>query len=562
MTLSKVTPGQQSPNTVEKKEVKINQEPNRQENASPSKTTFDLNDYWNQGYREDTEEQNEEVAKKIRHDILSRYDIEDDDSNKEEKLVRIYLDILDDEKNKDLKNNLGEDAYYKGDDEDFIDDVEKMMAHMTHDGSKDGDKVCLSEVDFSDIEYNDESKSGMMETKTVNNGFEYTIYDENGHVEKFISKTVDSNELTTISTYSDADRTDLISEEEVFEFSKSDDELKYKFAGGNQNTVDFKDNGDSIAVEITKGDMRENLTLEKNADGTYSFDGKQFFTIEEAAIAMNNREIKGNEELDGILGPTQQGKTGNCGFLTSFTSLNSTDYGREINENSISFDSEGNIIVDFAGIGRQYKITRKELENAKIFSTGDPDLRAFELAWEKMLIEIKDGILVNGNSHAFNETARRIEEKILKGYNATAATYSASVYEVLTGKKAYSGFLADSGMLEMLDDLENNGNIAITVGNVPDEIREGKKAVTSESATTFKTYKDAFGNDIKIYDMHSYAVKESDTKPDGTRIITIINPHDTSQEIVLDEETYLKAFNQTDNVIFSKELLEPAYVLA
>ena len=521
MALTKVTSAQQAPNKVEKKEVKINQESNRQENASPSKSTFDLNDYWNQGYKEDTEEQNEEVAKKIRHDILSRYDIEDDDSNKEDKLVRIYLDILDDEKNKALKDNLGDDANYKGDDEDFIDDVEKMMAHMTHDNSSVGDKVRLSEVDFSDIEYNDEPKSGMMETKTVNNGFEYTIYDENGHVEKFISKTVDDNGLTTISTYSDADKTDLISKEEVFEFLKSDDEVKYKFAGGNQNTVDFKDNGDSIAVEITKGEARENLTLEKNADGTYSFDGKQFFTIEEAAIAMNAREIKGSEELDGILSATSQGKKmGDCALLSALNSLNATEFGRQALKDAITFDSEGNATVNFKGLNEKYTITKADFKNASKYSTGDLESRIFEIAWGKHL--------TNNN---------------LKGnYQAINGTYSSSVYKALTGIDNYPlGAYSDDEMLKSLDNLEKYGNMAITAGNIVQTPKGSESAVSG-------SYKNIYGEDIKLYNNHSYAVKESDTLPNGKRVITIIDPYDSSKEIVIDQHTYLQAFTQTDDV--------------
>ena len=556
-----VNNGKQS-SATQTKSVKIAANPNVQSEVSPSKSVFNLNDYYKKGYK--TDEQNEDAAKEIRKDILTNYNVSDDDSDKKEKLARIYLDIVEDDANHILSENVkSKGIVYNGNnDEEFIEAVEMSMAHMTHDGTGKGDKIALSEVDFSDIEYNDDPEIGSMTTKTLPNGLEYVIYDSNNNIIKTISQTTDENGLTTIATYSDADKTNLISSERAYEFPKTDDEVKFKFADGNQNTVNFKDNGDDISVEVTKGVLREESTIQKNDDGTYSFDGKQYFTIEEIATDLNKKELRATSEFDGIISASEQGTVKDCALISAINSLCTTEIGREAIKNAVSIDEDGNMTVNFAGIDRKYTITREEFNKKNSFSSGDPEVRAIELAWEKMLNEVKDGVLQRESRQPYHEGQNILQEKLKCGYNIVAGTFANSVYELLTKKYPYlSDYYCTDDLMEQLDKLETQSNRAITVGNVPEEHKDNR-LLTGITKCSKSEYTDAYGNQVDIYNLHAYAVKESDTKADGTRIITIINPYDSSKEVVLDEATFLKAFNQAYDVDLSTEKEIPAYTVA
>ena len=167
-------------------QIEIAQNSNPQTEVNPSKSVFDLDIYRKNGCTDD--DKNKEGAKAIRKDIMDFYGIDSNDTNLEEKLTRIYLDIMEDNKNDILsKNCKDENITYDGDnEEEFNENVELMMAHMSHDGTSKGDDVHLSEVDFSDIEYSSETKTGSIEEKPVENGAEYIVYDSEGNVVKCI----------------------------------------------------------------------------------------------------------------------------------------------------------------------------------------------------------------------------------------------------------------------------------------------------------------------------------------------------------------------------------------
>lgn len=548
--------------TSETKQAKIENKSHEQGEVKPTSDNINLDKYYQDGYTKDTQEQNEKLSKVIRDDVLARYNIDSDDSRKEEKLAKVYLDILDDVKNEALKENLQEKANYDGNNEEFIKNVELMMAHMVHDKSSKGDIINLSEVDFSDIKYNNGTQSGTIETRVTENGIDYTIYGEDNKVLKQVSKTFDSNGMATISTYSDGNKENLISSERVYEFPKTDDEVKFKFAEGNQNTVNFKDNGNNISVEITKGMLKKEATVEKNEDGTYSYNGKQYFTIEEIASDLNKKELKEVDAFDGNISASYQGKINDCAVNSAIVSLGTTPAGRELIKNAISVDENGNMTVNFAGINRQYSITQDEFNSRSDFSSGDKEVRAIEIAWEKLLTDVKNEVLIRSSDKYYYENKDNLEAKEKTGQNITAGSYASSVYELLTGKHHYltDDYLAND-LLEQLDALETEGSRAITVGNVSDEYKN-IRYLSGSMKQIKNTYNDAYGNEVVISDLHAYAIKESDTKADGTRVITVLDPYDTSKEIVLDETTFLKAFNQAYGVNLNRQKEIPPYVLA
>ena len=207
-------------------------------------------------------------------------------------------------------------------------------------------------------------------------------------------------------------------------------------------------------------------------------------------------------------------------------------------------------------------ITADEFQQYQSFSNGDPDVKALEIAFEKMLKDVQDGVLVLNNDRGYNNTVEQLNKKASNNIPLITGTNPLSVYDLLTGKRSYAGVsdsLDDKVKLDFLNEMESNETV-MCVYNIPDD--NGNYNVLTSGKLVKNTYKDAFGNDIEIYDTHAYAIKESDTRPDGTKIVTIINPHDSSQEIVLDEETFLKAFNKGGAMNFNLDMSKPVYKLA
>lgn len=538
----------------ERREVKIRQK----ESSEPSESIFDLDDYYSKGYKSD--DVNEQEAEVMQADMLEIYDISADDENKEAKLFRIFEQILEDENNAPLYNYCVSHGVMdlKDDPEAFIDGVSRAMAHMSHDKSSVGDDISLNEVDFSGI--SDSSVDGTIETTQRENGHDVIIRGENDEVVKIISYDVAENGLMTITEYSDADKTTVISQDTGYRFDKSDNEVKFKFGSDKQNTVDITDNGETLTVNVTKGVLNAEYSVDKNADGTFSLNGKQYFTLEELAADLNHKDIPDFSSLDGEINSSMQGKAGDCGLISAINSLSMTEFGRDAIKNAVSVDDAGNVTVKFAAIGQEYTITPNELNNNR-FSSGDPDVRAIELAYEKLMQDVNNGTLVRDNSAPYyifgtDETNYNSSHRA----ELSTGTYPSSVYYMLTGIKCSQyPYQTDAARFDSLDRMEQDGSVGMSVAYLPQRTSAN---VNMSAQNNQHKVKDAFGNDVDVYEFHHYAVKESDTLPNGERIITIVNPWNSSEEIVLNQDTFLDCFNTTFDIDYTLEAGNKQYYIS
>lgn len=91
---------------------------------------------------------------------------------------------------------------------------------------------------------------------------------------------------------------------------------------------------------------------------------------------------KPNLKIDGKIGHFKQSKiTGNCGALAGLQALALTQKGAEIIEHSLFKDSRRNVNAKLGGVGRFYSFSPQEIiTEAEKFSSGDDDVKAFELA--------------------------------------------------------------------------------------------------------------------------------------------------------------------------------------
>ena len=81
---------------------------------------------------------------------------------------------------------------------------------------------------------------------------------------------------------------------------------------------------------------------------------------------------------------------GDCWLIATIKSLSLNPKGREMLDDLISIDDDGNVTVQLKGVDKEYSISKEELKGAKELAQGDFDVRAFEISVNRYLHEIGD----------------------------------------------------------------------------------------------------------------------------------------------------------------------------
>lgn len=97
--------------------------------------------------------------------------------------------------------------------------------------------------------------------------------------------------------------------------------------------------------------------------------------------------IPANGKIDATF---NQGYVMDCWLLSAIKSLSINPKGLDMLNDLISIDDKGNVTVKLKGVGKEYTMSKEELEGANEFAQGDLDVRAIELAVNKYLHEIGD----------------------------------------------------------------------------------------------------------------------------------------------------------------------------
>ena len=246
----------------------------------------------------------------------------------------------------------------------------------------------------------------------------------------------------------------------------------------------------------------------------------------------------------------QAEEKGDCWLLSSLYSLSESEIGEKIIQNSIQYMPDGTSVT-FAQNG-EYFISNEELEKAKksgTYAKGDDDVVIYELAMEKLLQAQQNKELTY-----FDDTPEILNfgknEDITGGF-AREALY------LITGKRPEWGvpnhatsifgkFMEDVGLYNPYRDMETLINRFIK--------NKDENPLVASITDGVEWSCDIYGNEINLSNQHGYSIVDANKD-----VITIVDPWDTSKEILLTREAFFKNFDRIESVNLSKNNKEIDY---
>lgn len=264
---------------------------------------------------------------------------------------------------------------------------------------------------------------------------------------------------------------------------------------------------------------------------------RNIFKKLENIVNSDKLELLYQLDCDGNIGDFKQGNTGDCWLLTGLISLNATSQGRQILKESLTFNSDNSITVNFKGVGVSYTITAEEILEAQAeserfegaYSDGDNDVLVFELAVEKLRRDIAAGKIDLPISGKYSTTSESDSGKAGEGISGG---FTEQFVYFLTGKKANKISALDLALEKnRIKDFFNkyyndfqNGTIALSFSIVGIE----HKATTIDGKELNINLSDKkLGHALSIVAMTNNTV-------------TIVNPWDSKIEYTLTWEEFAK----------------------
>ena len=405
------------------------------------------------------------------------------------------------------------------------------------------------------------------------------------------SKTGEETGLFQIKIFADENQTDPKYKEQCLIYKTDKNEKKYKFKTGQGNVVDFVSKGNDVSVEVSNGNKKLNLNFKKNSDGTYEIIddeaneflkngatelySKKYKSLDELAVELNQINVPATNETDGDISASKQSQgTGDCSLLSALNALSHSEYGNDVLAKCFVVNEEKNTItVNLPGFGTSFEYSldmnkQRETNGTELyyFSSGDAEPYYLEKAVSDSLLMVKNGELkLSKDAPSWCKEPR----DILSGKPIHKLEPHQVLY-ALTG-------LGGGNRTIVNKEKDKDGKTRVSpkdAENAQKILKECEKGETtmvaailskkgaaqgSPDAATDKLVKDSFGNEVLIAQGHSYAVKSVDTKSNGDRVVTVIDPYDSSKEIVLNEETFLKTFNVLDSIRIKGNNKHPKY---
>ena len=221
--------------------------------------------------------------------------------------------------------------------------------------------------------------------------------------------------------------------------------------------------------------------------------------------------------VDEEIGNTKQQGTGDCWLLSSVNSLKETDFGKKIISDSLEYDNDGAIVHTYFGdynisydeiVQAKDEIVEKNGKTAPKYSIGDDDMLVIELGIQKLLLDIKNGVISEEDLEPYNNSQTR---KISIDLNDNVLNYrhESEVLFYLAGYITKSA-ISNSDKVDILNKFNNNPEKSFLTTGFYENV----------------AVQDINGNEVLLNSDHSYCVKNVTSKT-----VTIVNPWDSSKDI-------------------------------
>lgn len=310
-------------------------------------------------------------------------------------------------------------------------------------------------------------------------------------------------------------------------------ELKNEAEGLNEEAEDQKEHSEELNTEAndlreeanvlqTRGNTEktkaqalqqeaENLNNEAvNTQRTAEQTEENADNIKDKAQSQANDAIdkEFNDNVNGQIEATKQGRSGDCWLLSDINSMSQTEWGKQAISEAVKSDGAGGANVTFKGAAKgeqkSYNISAQELEDAKAsgkYSSGDDDMLALELATEKYLTKYKDKYNRN-NPNGVLESMDGFSMEDLLTPNVKTHSYN-YVYDSFD---------------KPLEAVENSpSKYSVNCG--------------------FKSNQKAYG----MYQNHAYALTGISTdSASGKKYAEVVNPWDSSKKIRIPYDEFRK----------------------
>lgn len=266
-----------------------------------------------------------------------------------------------------------------------------------------------------------------------------------------------------------------------------------------------EENADQFLTTYGRREFLSDLFQNKNIDReTKEKIYNDVFNLLDENAKDRLTELRQNDVPDGDFeGAFSQGSKGDCVIVGRIVALLSKHRGKEALKNTTRIDDEGNIIVTFKGLGnKEVKVTYDELKNHD-YSSGNADVRALEIAWNKVTKYIGG---VN------NPISNLTFDKALLGITSSSTELSSLEYVVPVPDLTKSLALKKHYIKEF-----NNPNKAYVMGlNILNIIPRFYVNPTFEDN----------GEKVKLQPIHQYAVVKADND-----YVYMVNPYDSGRNI-------------------------------
>lgn len=241
-------------------------------------------------------------------------------------------------------------------------------------------------------------------------------------------------------------------------------------------------------------------------------------------------------KTNGKISNTRQGMLKDCYLLSGLNSLSYSKFGKKAIKDAVHKDKDGNIVIKLKGINKEYTVTKQELKKAskkyvptfdekgkvrgydKKYSTGDGDVLAFELAFEKYRTDLKEGkIEIDKNLPAYAYDYSKNDDNLIDSGSPN------QLYYLLTGKKCaqidFNG-IKNCGVAKDLDILKiyakkHFDKFVNDFSKTPENYAVSCNFKIKEQMPFYNKHHQK----IKLMPEHSYAIKKINDK-----YVTIIDP--------------------------------------